>query len=78
MNLQPQAFFLACVLRQTSRVSGDVKNGCVEILFSQPEALLSDTGRNILKCETYQRKAAAVIIDEVNCTENWYNMFLWS
>ena len=59
-------------------VSDDVKNGCVEVLFSHPEALLSDTGKAILKCETYQKKVAAVVIDEAHCIENWYDTFLWS
>ena len=38
--------------------------------------LLSDTGRAILKCETYQRKVAAVVIDEAHCMGNWYDVFL--
>ena len=37
---------------------------------SHPQALLSDTGRAILKCETYQKKVATVVIDEAHCMEN--------
>ena len=51
-------------------VSNGAKNGCVEGFFIHPEALLSDTGRAKLKCETYQRKFATVVIDEAHCIEN--------
>ena len=56
-----------CSEKDIKNVSDDVTNGCVEVLFSHPEALLNDTGRAILKCEAYQRKIAAVVIDEAHC-----------
>ena len=74
----PCLFPSLCSKANTKNVSGDVKNGCVEVLFNHSEGLLSDTGRAILKCEIYQRKIAAVVIDEAQFIENWYDMFLWS
>ena len=74
----PSLFSSLCSEADIKNVSDDVKNGCVEVLFSHPEALFSDTCRAILKCETSQRKIAAVVIDEAHCIENWYDMFLWS
>ena len=74
----PSLFPSLCSEADIKNVSDDIKNDCVEVLFSHPEALLSDTGRAILKCETYQKKVAAVVIDEAHCIENWYDMFLWS
>ena len=74
----PSLFPSLCSEANIKNVSDDVKNGCVEVLFSHPEALLSDTGRAILKCETYERKIVAVVIDEAHCIENWYDMFLWT
>ena len=74
----PSLFSSLCSEADITNVSDDVKNGCMEVLFSHPKALFSDTCRAILKCETSQRKIAAVVIDEAHCIENWYDMFLWS
>ena len=63
----PSLFLSLCSEADIKNVSDDVKNGCVEVLFSHPEALLNDNGRAILKCEAYQRKIAAVVIDEAHC-----------
>ena len=63
----PSLFLTLCSETDIKNVSDDVKNGCEEVLFSHPEALLNDTGRAILKCEAYQRKIAAVVIDEAHC-----------
>ena len=52
------------------------KNGCVEVKFSHPEALLSDTGKGTLKCEICQKNVAAVVIDKAHCIENWYDMLV--
>ena len=74
----PSLFPSLCSAADIKNVSDDVKNGRLEVLFSHPEALLSDNGRAILKCETYQKEVAAVVIDEAHCIENWYDLFLWS
>ena len=71
----PSLFPSLCSEGDIKYVSYDVKNGCVEVPFTHPEALLSDTGRAILKYKTYQKKVAAVVIDEAHCIEHWY-MFL--
>lgn len=57
----------------------DVKNGLLEILFSHPEALLSESGRKLLKSQVYQKKVVAIVIDEAHCIESWWvflNCFL--
>ena len=56
-----------CSEADIKNVSDDVTNGCVEVRFSHPEALFNNAGRAILKCEAYQRKIAAVVIDEAHC-----------
>ena len=55
-----------------NKIPDDVKNGLLEILFSHPEALLSETGRKLLKSLPYQKRVVAIVIDEAHCIESWW------
>ena len=46
-------------------------SGDYDILFSHPEALLSEEGRRLLKSSTMQENVVGVVIDEVHCVIQW-------
>ena len=51
--------------------SDAVINGECSIVFSHPEALLSEEGRTILGSKIYKDNVVACVIDEVHCVEMW-------
>lgn len=54
------------------KVSKEVLNGNVKIIFTHPEALLSTDGRKLMKTELFQKNVAACVVDEAHCVEIWY------
>ena len=49
----------------------NIKEGKVNFLFSHPESLLSQDGRNLMKSEVYQRNVVACVVDETHCVVMW-------
>ena len=46
--------------------SKDVIAGEIDLLFSHPEGLLSNNGRELLKSARFQKNVVSVIIDEAH------------
>ncbi|XP_028417277.1 ATP-dependent DNA helicase Q1-like [Dendronephthya gigantea] len=52
-------------------LSDKMLNGDVQLLFTHPEALLSEKGRNLMKSTVFQRNVVACVVDEAHCVEMW-------
>lgn len=51
-----------------------VKGKC-KLLFCHPEAVLSKSGRALMKSDVYQKNVVACVIDEAHCIEMWGKEF---
>ena len=51
--------------------SDEVNNGDIDILFSHPEELLSDAGRELMKSKVFQENVIGFAIDEAHCVVTW-------
>lgn len=56
---------------ENNPTSDDIINGHAKIIFAQPEDLLSEGGRRLLKCDVFQENVVACVIDEAHCVEMW-------
>ena len=56
---------------ETCKVSKELIEGKVKLVFGHPESLLSTCGRKLLKSEVYQKNVVACVIDEAHCVEVW-------
>ena len=59
-----------------------LRDGHYQIVFSQPEALISSKyGRELLLSQTYQKNVMAIVIDEAHCIVDWLVstfLLIWS
>lgn len=52
-------------------VSVDVWSGALDILFTHPEDLLSESGRKLMNSGVFQKNVVAYVVDEAHCIEGW-------
>ena len=57
-------------------ISDTILSGANKIIFCDPEAILSDQGRKLMKSEQYQQRVVAWVIDEAHCIKIWYVLVL--
>ena len=56
---------------ETCKVSKELIEGKVKLVFGHPESLLSTCGRKLLNSEVYQKNVVACVIGEAHCVEVW-------
>ena len=65
------------MLSEEFKIPDNIKIGKVDILFCHPgaaEAILSDSGRELLKMTTFNKNVKAVI-NEADCMDTWYVLY---